>query len=88
MIHGRTFDARFASRFLELLTPTRFVFYGAPSKEVIDGAAPLVNLFRRIEAPAPSPSPFRREADSPLQAIPNDRGFVHQGILRGQGSGA
>lgn len=41
MIHGGTFAARFAGRFLEVLTPTRFVFYGTPDREVIEAAAPF-----------------------------------------------
>lgn len=41
MIHAGTFAARFAARFLEVLTPTRFVFYGSPSPEVIAAAAPF-----------------------------------------------
>ncbi|MGK2855949.1 MAG: putative quinol monooxygenase [Thermoanaerobaculia bacterium] len=39
MIHAGTFDARFAGRFLEVLKPTRFVFYGSPSQDVMDAAA-------------------------------------------------
>lgn len=41
MIHGRTFESRFAARFLEFLQPTRFTFYGTPSREVRDSAAPF-----------------------------------------------
>jgi quinol monooxygenase YgiN len=41
LIHGGTFSTRFAGRFLEVLKPTRFTFYGSPSREVIDSAAPF-----------------------------------------------
>jgi quinol monooxygenase YgiN len=41
MIHAGTFGARFAGRFLEVLTPTRFTFYGSPGQEVRDAAAPF-----------------------------------------------
>jgi hypothetical protein len=39
MIHAGTFATRFAGRFLEVLTPTRFVFYGSPSPEVLAATA-------------------------------------------------
>ncbi|MBI2213278.1 MAG: antibiotic biosynthesis monooxygenase [Acidobacteria bacterium] len=41
MIHCRTFDAKFAARFLDVLTPTRFTFYGSPSHDVQEAAAPF-----------------------------------------------
>lgn len=41
MIHAGTFAARFAGRFLEVLAPTRFTFYGTPSQAVRDAAAPF-----------------------------------------------
>ncbi|MFA6958099.1 MAG: antibiotic biosynthesis monooxygenase [Thermoanaerobaculia bacterium] len=41
LIHGRTFATRFADRFLDVLQPTRFVFYGSPSEEVIASAGPF-----------------------------------------------
>ncbi len=39
MTHIGTFGKRFASRFLEILKPTRFVVYGSPSSEVKDALA-------------------------------------------------
>ena len=39
MAHLGTFGERFASRFMEILTPTRFVVYGSPSQEVKDALA-------------------------------------------------
>lgn len=41
LIHAGTFAAKFAARFLDVLQPTRFVFYGSPSREVIEAAAPF-----------------------------------------------
>jgi len=41
LIHNRTFEAKFAARFFELLKPTRFTFYGSPSREVVATAAAL-----------------------------------------------
>lgn len=40
LIHLGTFGERFAERFLDVLTPVRLVFYGAPTpelKEAMDG---------------------------------------------------
>jgi hypothetical protein len=34
LTHLTTFGERFAGRFLEILTPVRFVVYGSPSQEV------------------------------------------------------
>jgi len=48
MIHGRTFDARFADRFLALLNVNRFVFYGTPSPEVVAGAGPFNPIVMRL----------------------------------------
>jgi len=41
MVHGRTFGTKFAPRFFEVLAPTRFTFYGSPSDEVRELAAPF-----------------------------------------------
>ena len=39
MAHLGNFGERFAGRFMEILTPTRFVVYGSPSQEVKDALA-------------------------------------------------
>ena len=39
MTHVKSWGENFASRFMELLTPTRFLVYGAPSQEVKDALA-------------------------------------------------
>ena len=39
MIHLAAFGEKFASRFLEMLQPVRFVVYGSPSQEVKDALA-------------------------------------------------
>ena len=39
MAHLATFGERFASRFMEILAPTRFVVYGSPSQAVKDALA-------------------------------------------------
>ncbi len=36
MAHLGNFGEKFAGRFMEILTPTRFVIYGSPSQEVKD----------------------------------------------------
>lgn len=41
MTHIDTFGERFADRFMDLLTPTRLVLYGAPSPEVKRALAPM-----------------------------------------------
>jgi quinol monooxygenase YgiN len=41
MVHGRTFGEKFASRFFDVFTPTRFTFYGSPSDDVRELAAPF-----------------------------------------------
>ncbi len=41
LTHLGTFGKRFASRFLAILTPVRFVVYGAPSKEAREALAGL-----------------------------------------------
>jgi quinol monooxygenase YgiN len=48
MIHGATFASRFAGRFLEVLQPTRFVFYGTPGREVIEAAAPFNPIVMKL----------------------------------------
>jgi quinol monooxygenase YgiN len=37
--HTQSFGANFATRFFEILKPTRFVIYGTPSAEVRDAVA-------------------------------------------------
>jgi hypothetical protein len=37
--HTQSFGATFATRFFEILKPTRFVIYGTPSAEVKDAVA-------------------------------------------------
>jgi quinol monooxygenase YgiN len=39
MTHLTRFGQQFAGRFLEMLKPTRFVVYGAPSQQVKEGLA-------------------------------------------------
>ena len=39
--HTQSFGATFATRFFEILKPTRFVIYGTPSAEVKDAVAPF-----------------------------------------------
>jgi quinol monooxygenase YgiN len=34
LVHGATFESKFAARFLEILRPTRCVVYGSPSQDV------------------------------------------------------
>jgi len=50
MIHGRTFGETFAPRFLEVFTPTRFTFYGSPSDEVREMAAPFNPVVMQVAA--------------------------------------
>lgn len=47
MVHCRTFGERFATRFLDVLEPTRFTFYGSPSAEVQAAAAPFAPALMR-----------------------------------------
>jgi quinol monooxygenase YgiN len=39
--HMQSFGPKFSERFFEILKPTRFVIYGAPSAEVKDAVAPF-----------------------------------------------
>ena len=41
LVHGATFNSRFAARFLEVLAPTRLTLYGTPSDEVKAALAPF-----------------------------------------------
>lgn len=44
MIHASTFGARFAERFLQVVSPTRLVLYGSPSAELaaaLEGFSPV-----------------------------------------------
>ncbi len=34
LVHGATFESKFAARFLEILIPNRCVVYGSPSQDV------------------------------------------------------
>ena len=45
MTHLKTFDERFAERFLEVLKPVRFVVYGSPSQTVKDALAPYNPIY-------------------------------------------
>lgn len=39
MIHIGTFGAQYATRFFDLLTPTRFLLYGSPDESVRNALA-------------------------------------------------
>jgi len=41
MVHLGAFGVRFAARFTEILSPTRFVIYGSPNQAVKDALAPF-----------------------------------------------
>ena len=45
MTHLATFGEKFAGRFMEILTPVRFVVYGSPSQEVKDALADFQPLY-------------------------------------------
>ncbi len=45
MTHLGAFDEKFASRFLDLFKPVRFVVYGSPSQEVKDALTDLNAMY-------------------------------------------
>ena len=45
LIHAGTFGAKFASRFLDIMKPTRLVVYGSPSAELKAGLAGFGPIF-------------------------------------------
>lgn len=47
MIHLGTFDKTYASRFLEILKPVRFVVYGSPSQQVKDALDGMNAVYMR-----------------------------------------
>lgn len=49
LVHGATFNARFAARFLDVLAPIRLTLYGSPSDEVKAALAPFAPV---LMAPA------------------------------------
>lgn len=48
--HLAHFNDQFAARFLEILTPTRFVIYGDPNETVRDALAPFTPTYMQFAA--------------------------------------
>lgn len=45
MVHLGNFSDRFAGRFLDILSPTKFVVYGSPDQQVRDALAPFGAIY-------------------------------------------